>query len=100
MQLFSECESNFTALTDILGLYFQIRDDYANLCMKEVSVLTSAVVLELSRNNFYGRLEVTEGSYKIEKGGRLNERVVACEKFKQQYISVVSDAKQKNTFFK
>lgn len=37
MQLFSENPANFTELTDILGLYFQIRDDYANLCMKEVS---------------------------------------------------------------
>ncbi|MCL4118426.1 UNVERIFIED_CONTAM: hypothetical protein GTU68_056318 [Idotea baltica] len=35
MQLFSDCKHEFKALTDILGLYFQIRDDYANLCMKE-----------------------------------------------------------------
>lgn len=36
MQLFSDCNKSFTELTDILGLYFQIRDDYANLCMKDV----------------------------------------------------------------
>ncbi|XP_074643488.1 geranylgeranyl pyrophosphate synthase-like [Tubulanus polymorphus] len=35
MQLFSENKSNFKPLLDNLGLYFQIRDDYANLCSKE-----------------------------------------------------------------
>lgn len=36
MQLFSDCKHEFKDLTDKLGLYFQIRDDYANLCLKEV----------------------------------------------------------------
>ncbi|XP_035828380.1 geranylgeranyl pyrophosphate synthase isoform X3 [Aplysia californica] len=35
MQLFSENKSNFKPLLDTLGLYFQIRDDYANLSSKE-----------------------------------------------------------------
>ncbi|KAK0169083.1 hypothetical protein PV327_002829 [Microctonus hyperodae] len=35
MQLFSECKEDFSLLTGILGLYFQIRDDYCNLSMKE-----------------------------------------------------------------
>ncbi|XP_041774726.1 geranylgeranyl pyrophosphate synthase [Anopheles merus] len=37
MQLFSENRKDFTKLTAILGLYFQIRDDYCNLSMKEYS---------------------------------------------------------------
>lgn len=37
MQLFSENQSDFTALAGILGLYFQVRDDYCNLCSKEYS---------------------------------------------------------------
>ncbi|XP_050520103.1 terpene synthase isoform X3 [Daktulosphaira vitifoliae] len=37
MQLFSENENDFTKLTGILGLYFQIRDDYCNLCLQEYS---------------------------------------------------------------
>ncbi|XP_046667342.1 geranylgeranyl pyrophosphate synthase [Homalodisca vitripennis] len=37
MQLFSENTSDFTKLTGILGLYFQIRDDYCNLCLQEYS---------------------------------------------------------------
>ncbi|KAB7507328.1 UNVERIFIED_CONTAM: hypothetical protein RMT77_013380 [Armadillidium vulgare] len=37
MQLFSDCKHEFKDLTDKLGLYFQIRDDYANLCLKEYS---------------------------------------------------------------
>ncbi|XP_064610236.1 geranylgeranyl pyrophosphate synthase-like [Liolophura sinensis] len=35
MQLFSENKSNFKPLIDALGLFFQIRDDYANLSSKE-----------------------------------------------------------------
>lgn len=35
MQLFSKNSSDFTKLTAILGLYFQIRDDYSNLCLQE-----------------------------------------------------------------
>ncbi|XP_013774294.2 geranylgeranyl pyrophosphate synthase-like [Limulus polyphemus] len=35
MQLFSDNKSDFTTLTGIMGLYFQIRDDYANLRSKE-----------------------------------------------------------------
>ncbi|KAF4518940.1 hypothetical protein B566_EDAN007726 [Ephemera danica] len=37
MQLFSDCKADFTKLTGILGLYFQIRDDYCNLCLQEYS---------------------------------------------------------------
>lgn len=37
MQLFSENQADFTALAGILGLYFQVRDDYCNLCSKEYS---------------------------------------------------------------
>lgn len=36
MQLFSENKSDFTKLSAILGLYFQIRDDYCNLRVQEV----------------------------------------------------------------
>ncbi|CAG2057189.1 unnamed protein product, partial [Timema podura] len=35
MQLFSENKEDFTKLAGILGLYFQIRDDYLNLCSQE-----------------------------------------------------------------
>ncbi|XP_012266401.1 geranylgeranyl pyrophosphate synthase isoform X3 [Athalia rosae] len=35
MQLFSDCKEDFTPLAGILGLYFQIRDDYCNLCLQE-----------------------------------------------------------------
>ncbi|XP_067143278.1 terpene synthase [Centruroides vittatus] len=35
MQLFSEYKSDFSKLIGIMGLYFQIRDDYANLRSKE-----------------------------------------------------------------
>lgn len=36
MQLFSKNTEDFSKLTAILGLYFQIRDDYCNLICKEV----------------------------------------------------------------
>ncbi|XP_064396964.1 geranylgeranyl pyrophosphate synthase-like [Halichondria panicea] len=35
MQLFSENKADYSALLDALGLFFQIRDDYANLVSKE-----------------------------------------------------------------
>ncbi len=35
MQLFSESDRDFVSLTSLLGLYFQIRDDYANMCLDE-----------------------------------------------------------------
>ncbi|XP_035233350.1 geranylgeranyl pyrophosphate synthase-like isoform X2 [Stegodyphus dumicola] len=35
MQLFSDNKSDFTKIIGIMGLYFQIRDDYANLQSKE-----------------------------------------------------------------
>jgi len=37
MQLFSDNKADFTKLAGILGLYFQIRDDYCNLCLQEVT---------------------------------------------------------------
>ncbi|XP_047116254.1 geranylgeranyl pyrophosphate synthase isoform X2 [Schistocerca piceifrons] len=37
MQLFSENKADFTKLAAVLGLYFQIRDDYCNLCLQEYS---------------------------------------------------------------
>lgn len=37
MQLFSDNKNDFSKLTAILGLYFQIRDDYCNLICKEYS---------------------------------------------------------------
>lgn len=36
MQLFSDNKSNFKKLTELLGLYLQIRDDYCNLRSAEV----------------------------------------------------------------
>ena len=36
MQLFSENTADFSKLTDILGLYIQICNDYYNLCRQEV----------------------------------------------------------------
>lgn len=44
MQLFSENKEDFTKLTAILGLYFQIRDDYCNLSLKEVITLVLLLV--------------------------------------------------------
>lgn len=38
MQLFATTENvDYVELTSLLGLYFQIRDDFANLCLKEYS---------------------------------------------------------------
>ena len=73
MQLFSnneECpQYNYVELTSLLGLYFQIRDDYANLCLDEYFA-----------NKSFGE-DLTEGKYnfpiihaikKYPKDNRLN----------------------------
>lgn len=51
MQLFSENKSDFSKLSAILGLYFQIRDDYCNLSLQEVRII-SYMSLSLARNYF------------------------------------------------
>jgi geranylgeranyl diphosphate synthase type 3 len=37
LQLFSDNKADFTKLTGILGLYYQISNDYRNLCRQEVT---------------------------------------------------------------
>jgi len=37
LQLFSENKADFTKLTGILGLYYQIFNDYRNLCRQEIT---------------------------------------------------------------
>jgi geranylgeranyl diphosphate synthase type 3 len=44
MQLFSENKADLTKLTQMWGLYFQIRDDYCNLCLQEVRSELSVLV--------------------------------------------------------
>lgn len=39
MQLFSENKADFSKIAAILGVYFQIRDDYINLNSTDVRVL-------------------------------------------------------------
>jgi geranylgeranyl diphosphate synthase type 3 len=36
MQLFSKNKADLIKVTEMLGLYYQIRDDYCNLCLQEV----------------------------------------------------------------
>lgn len=62
MQLFSDYETDLKPLCDTLGLYFQIRDDYANLYSKEYEA-----------NKSYGE-DLTEGkfSFPIIHGIRSN----------------------------
>jgi hypothetical protein len=37
MQLLSDNKADFTQLTTILALYFQIRNDYSSLCLQQVT---------------------------------------------------------------
>jgi hypothetical protein len=37
MQLLSDNKTDFTILNSILAMYLQIRDDYCNLCLQQVT---------------------------------------------------------------
>lgn len=39
MQLFSENKADFSKLGGLLGLYFQVNDDYINLNSKDVNTI-------------------------------------------------------------
>ena len=47
MQLFSSSNEDFTHLTSLLGLYFQIRDDFANLKLESYTANKSFAEVEL-----------------------------------------------------
>ena len=47
MQLFSSSNEDFTHLTSLLGLYFQIRDDFANLKLESYAANKSFAEVEL-----------------------------------------------------
>jgi len=51
MQLFSDSDENFTELTRLLGLYFQIRDDYANLKLEDYAA-TKSFAEDLTEGKF------------------------------------------------
>jgi len=38
MQLLSDNKFDFTKLNTILTMYYQIRDDYCNLCLQQVTL--------------------------------------------------------------
>jgi len=69
MQLFSSSDQNFTELTRLLGLYFQIRDDYANLRLPSYAV-----------NKSFAE-DLTEGKFSfpilhcIQSSGKSDDRV-------------------------
>jgi hypothetical protein len=37
MQLVSDNKTDFTKLNSVLALFFQIQDDYSNLCLQQVT---------------------------------------------------------------
>lgn len=53
MKLFSKSDKDFSKLTAILGLYFQIRDDYCNLTSEEVSRPRSLIQFKAEKQASY-----------------------------------------------
>lgn len=47
MALFSTHQADYSKLADLIGIYFQIRDDYINLVSKDVryEIIWSTIVL-------------------------------------------------------
>jgi len=70
MQLFSQSDENFSELTRLLGLYFQIRDDYANLKLKEYAA-----------NKTFAE-DLTEGKFSFPIQHNINKNVKDDRVFK------------------
>lgn len=93
MQLFSSNTDDFSKLTAILGLYFQIRDDYCNLICKEVSFssrTTVVIFLIFSKHSH---------SYNVHLHFQYSESKSFCEdltegKFSFPIIHAVNNQKQ------
>ena len=98
MQLFSDNKKDFSKLTAVLGLYFQIRDDYCNLICKEVceydpyfvqSLMKFIFFVQYSENKSFCE-DLTEGKFsfpiihavQIQKQDRQVLRIL----FKYYYI--------------
>lgn len=67
MQLFSENKMDFTKLAGLLGLYFQVNDDYINLNSKDVSIRDTnntfvKLVLQYMENKSFCE-DLTEGKF-------------------------------------
>ncbi|XP_072939815.1 terpene synthase-like isoform X1 [Epargyreus clarus] len=65
MQLFSDNNANYTKITHLIGIYYQIRDDYCNLVNQEgIDSLARKGVPENSDNNSYCS-DITEGKFSL-----------------------------------
>lgn len=82
MQLFSDSDENFTELTRLLGLYFQIRDDYANLQLASYTA-----------NKTFAE-DLTEGKFSfpilhcVKNSGAGDDRVVRILRQRTQCVEV------------
>ena len=81
MQLFSSSNEDFTHLTSLLGLYFQIRDDFANLKLESYAANKSFAEVELRelysefQTGFFGDGNVDSKSIKFaEKHNALSSQ--------------------------
>ncbi|XP_072939428.1 terpene synthase-like [Epargyreus clarus] len=65
MQLFSENNTNFTKITHLIGIYYQIRDDYCNLVNQEgIDSLARKGIPENSDDTSYCS-DITEGKFSL-----------------------------------
>jgi len=102
MQLFSDCQANFTKLAGIIGLYFQIRDDYGNLCLQEVyyitslyfSLLPTLFLFQYSENKSFCE-DLTEGKFSFPIIHAIHSRPDD-----RQVIRILLKMEAVNSFFK
>jgi len=92
MQLFSDSDENFTELTRLLGLYFQIRDDYANLKLEDYAA-NKSFAEDLTEGKFsfpiLHAVKSNNGDDRVVKILRQRTENVEVKKF---CISLIEDA--------
>jgi len=84
MQLFSDCQIDFGPLLSILGLHFQIRDDYANL-MSEEYAANKSFAEDLTEGKFslpiIHSIHATPGNHQVINILRQRTEDITLKKF-------------------
>ena len=90
MQIYSEDKQNYTKLIDDIGLFFQIRDDLANLCSKEYAD-SKSFCEDLTEGKFSYPI-IHSMRYKAEFDKESTDKLMAILKLRTNDIKLKQEA--------